>query len=82
MSKLTNHEREALLRSASEIYTNKWLLSIAYKALSNQASDEITENLLTVMHTNEVNDAARGRYAAPLCKYTGVHQRRLPVAIG
>jgi VIT1/CCC1 family predicted Fe2+/Mn2+ transporter len=57
MIKLTNHERDALLRSASEIYTYKWLLSIAYQALSSQASDEITENLLTEMHTNEGNDA-------------------------
>jgi VIT1/CCC1 family predicted Fe2+/Mn2+ transporter len=57
MIKLTTQERKALLSYASEIYTYKCMLSIAYKHLSSQASDEITENLLYELNTNEKHDA-------------------------
>jgi VIT1/CCC1 family predicted Fe2+/Mn2+ transporter len=57
MIKLTTHEKEALLSNASEIYTYKCMLSIAYKYLSSRAVDEITKKLLSEISVNEVNDA-------------------------
>jgi len=57
MNKLTIQEREALLKNASEIFSYKGMLSIAYMNLASKAGDEITKNLLSEMGTNEANDA-------------------------
>ena len=57
MIELTTEERQALLNDASEIFTYKCMLSIAYMYLSNRASDEITKDLLSEMSVNEVKDA-------------------------
>ena len=57
MISLTIQGRQALLSNASDIYTYKCMLSIAYKYLTSQAGDEITKDLLLEMSLNEVMDA-------------------------
>ena len=57
MYKLTNYERENLLRNASEIHKYKSMLSLAFKHLASKASDNITKNLLTEISNYETNDA-------------------------
>jgi len=50
-------QQKDLSRYAAEIYTYKCMLSIAYQYLSSKAQDEISENLLSEISTNEKNDA-------------------------
>jgi hypothetical protein len=46
MKGLTTREQETIRNYASEIYSYKCMLSIAYYSISEKAQDEITRKLL------------------------------------
>jgi len=71
MGGLSDHEKEAIQESASEIYTYKCMQSIAYHSLSLKADDDITKDLLTEVYENEINDIENWKtmlenYAGPI----------------
>ena len=57
MNKLTVQEGQAFQKNASDIYNYKCMLSIAYGTLASRAEDKITQDLLTQISKNEMNDA-------------------------
>ena len=57
MKGLTTREQETIRKCASEIYSYKCMLSIAYYSISEKAQDEITRKLLAEVYTNERSDA-------------------------
>jgi VIT1/CCC1 family predicted Fe2+/Mn2+ transporter len=57
MKGLTTREQETIRKYASEIYSYKCMLSIAYYSISEKAQDEITRKLLAEVYTNERSDA-------------------------
>lgn len=57
MNKIAIHEREAIMKDASDIFSYKCMLSIAFNNISAKLSDEITKKILSEISTNEENDA-------------------------